>query len=263
MSLIKTLAKVAIGVAIAKGVNHVTQNGLPGRSSGSAGTSRSGGGLGDLGNLLGGKASGGISGGLGGLLDGLTGGGTTSRSTSRRSSAPSGLEGLLGGAGGLGGLLGGVLGGASATTRTSSRSTGGLGAMLNDALTGQASPEEPSRDQELAAALMLRAMVQAAKADGVLDAEEKAQLMRALDGAEEAEIAFVNQELAAPVDVDALVRQVPVGMEAQVYAVSLAAIRLDHPSEARYLQDLAQALELDRQEVNDIHRSAGVAPLYA
>ena len=30
MSLVKTLAKVAIGVAVAKGVSHIAKNGLPG-----------------------------------------------------------------------------------------------------------------------------------------------------------------------------------------------------------------------------------------
>ena len=44
MSLVSTLAKVAIGVAIAKGVSHVAKNGLPGAGSTTAadpGTGRS------------------------------------------------------------------------------------------------------------------------------------------------------------------------------------------------------------------------------
>lgn len=299
MSLVKTLAKVAIGVAVAKGVSHIAKNGLPGSggttktattgrttqsaqpAGGSAfddlvgelgGTQRSrsttrqtqpqeGGGLGDLGGLLGGMLGGGAAaGGLGSLLEGLTGGGQTSttRSSTRRSTAPAGgLEDLLG-AGGLGGLLGGMLGGAGA----SGSGGGGLGGLLDQVLSGQAPASAPSRDQELAAALMLRAMIQAVKADGQLDAEEKRKLMSALDDASEQEVAFVNAELSAPVDLDALVRQVPEGMEAQVYAISLSAINLDNRAEAEYLHRLAQGLGLGPQEVNAIHDQAGAPQIY-
>lgn len=289
MSLVKTLAKVAIGVAIAKGVSHVAQNGLPGGAAqpgrgsrtggagdllgqlggmlgGNTGSSRTAGGgdlLGQLGGMLGGGGSrgGAAGGGLGGLLDSLGGGAAAERPATRRSNAPSGLDAILGGAGagGLGGLLGGLLGGAG-----NGGSIGGIGGLLNQALAGGGEPATaPSRDQELAAALMLRAMIQAAKADGALDAEEKSRLMHALDGASAEEIAFVNAELQGPVDIDALAAQVPQGLEAQVYAISLAAIDLDNRQEAEYLHGLAQALALDPAEVNDIHDSAGAPKLYS
>ncbi len=293
MSLVKTLAKVAIGVAMAKGVSHLAKNGLPGSGAakpaargtvqagqgggfddlvgqlgGMVGGSRSGaqtgqqgGGLGDLlGGMLGG-GSGGGAGGLGSLLEGLAGGamgGSQPRST-RRASAPSGLEGMLG-AGGIGGLLGGLLGGAGGSS--AGGSMGGLGGLLDSVLKGQEPAAPPSRDQELAAALMLRAMIQAVKADGDLDAAEKQKLMGALDGAGEQEIAFVNAELSAPTDLDGLVAQVPQGMEAQVYAISLSAINLDNRAEAEYLHSLAQALGLDQAEVNGIHDQLGAQKIY-
>ena len=296
MSLVKTLAKVAIGVAMAKGVSHLAKNGLPGSSKptaqrspqgqgggfddlvgqlggmvgGSRGTTRAGsqgGGLGDLlGGMLGGGkggASGGASGGAGGLgslIEGLAGGamgGSSQPRSTRRASAPSGLEGMLG-AGGIGGLLGGLLGGASGGASGS----GGLGGMLDSLLQGQEPANAPSRDQELAAALMLRAMIQAVKADGEMDAAEKQKLMGALEGASEQEIAFVNAELSAEQDIDGLVSQVPQGMEAQVYAVSLSAIDLDNRAEAEYLHRLAQALGLDPAEVNGIHDQLGAQKIY-
>ena len=285
MSLVKTLAKVAIGVAMAKGVSHLAKNGLPGSSKttaqrspqgqgggfddlvgqlggmvgGSRGTTRAGsqGGLGDLlGGMLGGSKGG--AGGLGSLIEGLAGGamgGSQPRST-RRASAPSGLEGMLG-AGGIGGLLGGLLGGAG-----TSAGAGGLGGMLDSVLQGQEPATAPSRDQELAAALMLRAMIQAVKADGEMDAAEKQKLMSALEGASEQEIAFVNAELSAAPDLDGLVAQVPQGMEAQVYAVSLSAIDLDNRAEAEYLHRLAQALGLEPAEVNGIHDQLGAQKIY-
>ena len=293
MSLVKTLAKVAIGVAMAKGVSHISKNGLPGSSKakaqrspqgqgggfddlvgqlggmvgGSRGTTRAGsqagaqaGAQGGLGDLLGGMLGGGKggAGGLGSLIEGLAGGamgGSQPRST-RRASAPSGLEGMLG-AGGIGGLLGGLLGGAGA-----SGGAGGLGGMLDSVLQGQEPATAPNRDQELAAALMLRAMIQAVKADGEMDAAEKQRLMGALEGASTEEIAFVNAELAAETDVDGLVAQVPQGMEAQVYAISLSAIDLDNRAEAEYLHRLAQGLGLEPAEVNAIHDQLGAQKIY-
>lgn len=272
MSLVKTLAKVAIGVAVAKGVSYVARNGLPG-SAGTAAPRSAGRGtridgsddiLGQIGGMLGGASAGGRSpsGGLGSLIEGLQDGlssGTAQRAPSgtRRASAPKGIEDLLGG-GGLGGLLGGLLGGAT----TSGGGTGGLGPMLDSILTGASAPEEPTRNQELAAGLMLKAMIQAVKADRQLDATEKQRLMQALDGASDQEMAFVNQELAAPVDIAGLVAQVPQGMEAQVYAISLAAVDLDQQAEAEYLHALAQALDLDPAAINAIHDRAEVPRIY-
>lgn len=142
MSLMKSLARVAAGVMLAKGIgtmmknaqNRSQQSGRPGSggllddllgsNTGQGGSRSSGsGGLGDmLGQVLGGRGGAGsgsayggpnsprqagTSGGLGGILDQLTGG----RGGSGNSSG-GGLGGVLGGAaaGGLGGILGDLLG---------------------------------------------------------------------------------------------------------------------------------------------------------
>lgn len=294
MSLVKTLAKVAIGVAVAKGVSQLAKSGRAGGSARSGGgslggsgdlmrelggmiggsaagrgsrsqTAGGGGGLEGLGGLLGGGAGGGLAGGLGGLLESLAGG-ATQASTTRRAGAPSGLDALLGGGGlggGLGGLLGALAGAATGGGRSGSGGAGGLGDLLNAALSGNSAAASPNQEQELAAGLMLKAMIQAVKADGQLDAEEKKKLMAALEGAEEQEVAFVNSELAAPLDVAGLAAQVPQGMEAQIYAISLAAINLDNQAEAQYLHSLAQALELSPETVNAVHDQAGAQRLYA
>ncbi|MFD1808795.1 DUF533 domain-containing protein [Gemmobacter lanyuensis] len=119
----------------------------------------------------------------------------------------------------------------------------------------------PHPAQELGAALMLRAMIQAIKADGQMDAAEKRRLMETLDGATRQELDFVNAELAAESDIEGLAAQVPVGMEAQVYAISLAAIDLDSRAEADYLAALARALGLTPAEVTEIHDAAGAPRL--
>jgi uncharacterized membrane protein YebE (DUF533 family) len=315
MSLISTLAKVAIGIAVAKGVSHLAKNGLGGgQSSGSAGrgtpmgdtfspkTGGAGGGLSDMmGDILGaGRGNGRAAstqsgGGLGGMFDQLPDAATKKSSgKNSRANAPTSIEDLLGGrsgrasgGGNLGDLLGGMLGGAPTGSRTTAgaapqsgglgdllgavlgggavggASGSGLGDMLNKALTGKGKTlEEPDHAQELAAGLMLKVMIQAVKCDAELDEDEKKKLMASLSDATQAEMKFVNAELAAPVDINGLAKQIPQGMEAQAYMMSLMAIDLDNQNEAQYLHAFAQALEMDKDQVNAIHDHVQAPRLY-
>ncbi len=294
MGLMRTLVNVAVGVAIAKGVQSMS-----GRSRSGGGTRTSGGGgLGDmLGGMLGGGASGerqqptrqpgrgtaigrgADRGSLESMLDGILNGGGqggggagtagtrtggpgtgtpigTSRSSTaknpRKNAPAGGLEDLVtsassgrGGNGGLGDLLGGLAGGA-------------IGAATGP----RTLPEPRERAETLEAAVLLRCMVQAAKCDGDLDADEKAKLMEAMGDATKAEIDFVNQELSAQMDVDALARQIPNGMEEKAYLVSLMAINLDQQAEAEYLHSLATALELSHDDVNRLHDQLDAPRIY-
>lgn len=194
-------------------------------------------------------------GGLGDLLEQLGGG--------RRQGRFDDVFGRSGGGGGSGGL-GDILGGVIAGTRGATGPGGSFGEVLNDAFRRGGEPgPAPSRAQEAAAALLLRAMIQAARSDGRIDPAEQKKLMDSLGQAEPAEMDFVRRELRAPVDVAGLCRQVPDGLQPQVYAVSLMAIDLDNRVEAQYLHDLASGLGLGRGEVNDIHARLGVQPLYS
>ena len=277
MSLVKTLAKVAIGVAIAKGASSMMKNKggasgglgglLGGMSGGGAGTgapfggAKSRGGVqGLMGALLGGSSQGGKlgQGGLGGLLNQLGGAGGSA----------GGLNGIIGGLAGAGaaGGLRGMLGSLAKGLDTKPRSTrDDFGAVLNSQF--DATPEtaiEPSADQEAAAALMLRAMIHATKADGMLDEAEKTRLIEHLGGEIDAEeAAFVEAELQSPLDLDGLIRDTPEALSAQVYAMSVLGIELDNQAEAQYLHGLAQGLGLDADTVNDIHAQLGVPALYA
>lgn len=305
MSLMKTLARVAAGVMVAKGIGHVIKQNQQGGTAGrTAQTGRSGslldgllsnntggqgGSLGDmLGKVLGGGAgagsgsryggpnSRGASGGLGGMLDGLT----------SRAGGKGGLGDLLGqlsggskgtrsagSAGGLGDLLGGLLGGAAGGAAAGGLARKGaqdtndasFGELFNDALTKNGEPEvAPTPEQNAVAGLMLRAMIQAAKSDGKIDDAEKQRLLGHLgDDVDEEERQFIRDQMAAPVDPAGLAREVPKGLESQVYLMSLMAIDFDSEAEARYLHDLAQALGLDRSATNDIHNEVGVTPLYS
>lgn len=274
MSLMKTLAKVAVGVAVAKGAKAMMSKGSAGGSQASSagglggllggltggGTQSSGGGIQDmLGGLLGGgggsASRGSAAGGLGGLLEQLGGGGG--------SSSAGGLGGLLGGlasAAGAGGLLGGAAGSAS---RRPERVDSSFGEVLNSQF--DQTPQdaiEPSRDQEAAAGLMLAAMIQAAKSDGKFDESEREKLLGQLGDVDQDEANFVQQQMQAPVDIDGLVSQTPKGMEPQIYAMSVLGIDLDSQQEAQYLHKLAQAYGLSSHQVNDIHAQMGVPSLY-
>ena len=286
MSLMKTLAKVAIGVAVAKGVSNVVQGGKTrgGRSAGNGGlfggshspqrTGTGTGGLEDLmGSVLGGRSSGstgtgrgtggGTGGGLGGLLEQLSGGRGTGGGTG------GGLDGLLknlggGGAasGGLGGLIEGLAG--KTTSRPRGQEPGGsFGDVLNSSFERFGEPEvEPTPEQDALAGLLLKAMIQAAKSDGKIDAAEKEKLLGKLGDVSRAEMEFVNAELTAPVDIDGLARQIPKGLEQQVYLMSVMGIDLDSQKEAQYLHDFATALGIGKREVNHIHAQLGVPELY-
>ena len=272
MSLMGTLAKVAIGVAVAKGVGSMMKKGGAGGGLfGGAGAqtqgSAQGGGLeGLLGSVLGGQAGGAqqgsSGGGLGGLLEQLGGAGQAG------GQGGGGLGDLLGGlaggavgGGGLGGLLGGLAGKAQPQ---SSGGGGSFGDLLNSSLQNQGEPEvAPSADQEAAAGLMLRAMIQAAKSDGEIDVGEQKKLLKNLGDVSAEEEAFVDHEMNQPVDVPGLAAQVPRGMEQQVYTMSVLGIDLDSQAEAQYLHDLASAMSIGQAEVNAVHDHLGVQRIYS
>ena len=136
--------------------------------------------------------------------------------------------------------------------------------MLNDSLARNDEPEvAPTEEQNAVAGLMLRAMIQAAKADGKIDEAEKERLTGELGDLDEEERQFIREQMAAPVDAQALARDVPKGLEPQVYLMSVMAIDFDSQEEAQYLHQLAQALGLQPQVINQIHDQIGVQNLYS
>lgn len=280
MSLMKTLAKVAVGVAIAKGVSSMTK-GRPAAPTGSTGadglfrgpnsaepqTASSGKQLeGMMDQILGGSntapagPSARQSGGLGGLLEQLSGG--TAGGQTGGAGGAGGLNDLLGGLSGSGGL-GGILGGLAGALQGGQQSEGSFGDVLRSQFDSTPEPaKSPTQDQEAAAGLMLSAMLQAAKSDGKFDRAEQTKLMEKLGDVSPQERAFVEAELKKPVDVRGLAGSVPRGMQAQVYLMSVLGIDLDSQAEAQYLHELATEMSLDQHTVNAIHDQVGVTRIY-
>lgn len=269
-----SILKSVLGAAMSGGGRQQTGGGGLGDLLGSVlsgaqsqGRTQAGGGLGDiLGSVLGGGQGQGQArgGGLGDVLGGMLGGG-------QRGGASAG--------GGLGDLLGGVLGGSPQGP------SGGAGADLSDligaalnqfghaeqaAQQGRPEPRFEEHNHGIAhseaceqATVMIRAMVNAAKSDGRVDAEEQKSILGQLGSVSQDEIDFVNAELRKPLDVESFARSVPRGMENQAYAMSLMAIDLDSQAEAQYLHQLGQAMGIQPQTANQIHQQLGAPSLYA
>lgn len=263
MSLMNTVTKMAIGFAMAKGMDAMKKNGgignvIEGLTAGKgAGGAQQASGMGGLGDMLGQLGGGGAaSGGLGGMLGQLTGG---------SGGAGGGLGGMLGqltggggggaaaagGLGGLGALLGGLAG------ARGGEAGGGLEALLN-----QDNPaDEPDEDE--VAKLMLRAMTQAARADGDLDTSEKGKLTEMLSESDAGTMEILQDILSSPVSAAQLASDTPKGLETQVYTMSVNSITPDNQAEAKYLHDLASGLGIQPQTANAIHDSLGAPRLYS
>lgn len=112
------------------------------------------------------------------------------------------------------------------------------------------------------ALVLVRAMINAAKADGTVSQEEQQAILQKLANPTQETIDFLRQEFSLPVNVRDFAWSVPLGMEQQVYTMSLAAINLDTNPEADYLRDLAHGLRLDAQFCNDLHQRYGAPTIF-
>ena len=109
--------------------------------------------------------------------------------------------------------------------------------------------------------MLVRAMAAAAQADGRMDEDERAAILKRLsqEGLSGEEKRFLARELELPLEVEALVSGIESDdLRRQVYIVSLLAIEVDTPEEKAYLTDLAGRLGLQDDFLDNVHRSFGV-----
>ncbi len=236
--------------------------------------SQSGGILGGLGDLLGSAASktsaqptnsGGF-GGLGDLLGGALGDAGRSLGSNNNVAV-----------GGLGALIGSLFGGGGSSVKGA---VGGgamalLAALAYSALknAGSAPSRTPAglienqtdaqkADIEQEADLAIRAMINAAKADGQIDKEEMQRIIGHLekDGVDEKQRQQLIAEMQKPYDLDGLIKAVngDPQIAAQVYIASLLAIEVDTRAEQAYMQQLANGLGLPQQAVSNIEMAMGM-----
>jgi uncharacterized membrane protein YebE (DUF533 family) len=256
-----------------------SQNGLLQQVMSQVGGAAPGGGLGALlGSVMGGpSAEQGQRAGMSGIFDEITAMGRRAVASPRDELAANNPAAV----GGFGALAGAILGGGRGAIG------GGLMAMLgslaytayqNSAATPSSSPVATGRppavdslaqvpgysdpaEIQRKATLTIRAMIQACKADGNIDAAEARRLTDHLEsagGGPEA-LAFIQAEMQRPVDIADLARSVKSREEAaEVYAASIMAIDIDTPVEREYLAALAKALTLPPSVIAQIHTSLNV-----
>ncbi|MFA3918152.1 DUF533 domain-containing protein [Ruegeria hyattellae] len=231
MSFMKTLASVAVGFAAAKGVEKYQQMG----------------GMAGLQNMFSGGPGQMGADQIGAMAEQFGLGGATEQ-----------IQNMLGqfaGASNQGAAMAG-LGGLMSSMQGAALSSGKQSADMMSAMF-RGTPAETAMEEQ--AKLMLRAMIQAAKADGEIDDAERQVILDALgDDISPEERAFVEEQLAAPMDITALAQAAQGAAAAQVYATSVAVLRIDSTSEARYLDMLAQALGISDATRSQIHAQMGV-----
>jgi uncharacterized membrane protein YebE (DUF533 family) len=114
------------------------------------------------------------------------------------------------------------------------------------------------------AMILIRAMIAAAKADGIIDPKERKRILEHLADANDEERTFVESEMEKPLNMDEWLADVHGSeMTRELYTVSLLTIELDTTAEVKYLKSLAQRLGLDEAQVNHIHDQLGVIRIYA
>jgi len=230
---------------------------------------------------------------LGGWLDSLTGPGGASNQGSWGGGAPGGTLGnilneagrLVGGnqnlaVGGLGALAGALLGGRRGLGGALRGGLGGgvmavLGAMAFQALKnragqtarvplGLAAPQSEAEQAELErnSELVLKAMINAAKADGRIEETETRRILGKVQesGADPQALEFLAAEMKKPMETAKLVEAARGNLElaAQIYSASLLAIEVDTPAEKQYLEELASALGLEPEITQRIHQEFGL-----
>jgi uncharacterized membrane protein YebE (DUF533 family) len=241
--------------------------GAGGRTSGGSLAGLLGGGGGGIGDALSGLLGGSKGGGIGGMLQGVLG---------DAGKALGGGNKLA--LGGLGALAGSLLGGGGGSVKGA---VGGgvmamLGALAYSAFKGTDSsavqempvglqqPENQQQEEELeqGAELVLKAMINAAKADGKID---QAEIQRILGKLEEAGMDseardFVINEMNKPMDLNSIVAAAKgrPQLAAQIYAASLLAIEVDTPAERQYMQQLADGLYLAPEITAHLEKTVGL-----
>ena len=216
-------------------------------------------------------------------------------SSSRMSNAGSSIQDLLGSlmgagqsvknkvggdnlaAGGIGALLGALMGKSQSTTANTlgGGMMGLLGMMAYKALMNagsgkagissqaqasvpqeyvQATPQQQATDAEI----IITAMIDAAKADGQVDADEFQRITSSLqkNGLGQEGMNYVIKKLQGPMETAKIVAAVKGRPElaAQVYSASLMAITVDTDAERKYLTTLGKAMGLNDAVMQNIEQ---------
>ncbi len=124
-------------------------------------------------------------------------------------------------------------------------------------------PDPHSKEAEVLGLTLLKAMVAAANADGMLDRRERYAILERVGslGLSEGERVELLASLSRPVEMGELVAEAATPeIAVEIYTASLLAIELDTAAERGYMAMLAARLGLPEALVASIHRELGVPP---
>ena len=180
-------------------------------------------------------------------------------------------------AGGIGALVGALMGNSSRSTTANSLGGGMMGLLgmmaykaLKNSMGGtagiassgatvpqtyiQPTPQQQNTDAEI----IITAMIDAAKADGQVDAEEVQKITSSLqsNGLGQEGMNYVIQKLQGPMETAKILAAVNGRPElaAQVYSASLMAINVDTDAERNYLAKLGKAMGLSNEVMQNIEQ---------
>tara|TARA_R110001599_G_scaffold347052_1_gene572989 strand:- start:41 stop:784 length:744 start_codon:yes stop_codon:yes gene_type:complete len=113
--------------------------------------------------------------------------------------------------------------------------------------------------QERRSLELLQAMIMAARADGHIDQQEQALITEQIDalGADQEMHNWVEQQLKAPLDAQALAREADSPQAArEMYLISVAVTDDQNPMERAWLDQLGNALNLPKEMTDELERQA-------
>lgn len=113
--------------------------------------------------------------------------------------------------------------------------------------------------QERRSLELLQAMIMAARADGHIDEQEQALITEQIDalGADQEMHNWVEQQLNAPLDAEALAREADSPQAArEMYLMSVAVTDDQNPMERAWLDQLASALNLPKEMTDELEHQA-------
>jgi uncharacterized membrane protein YebE (DUF533 family) len=123
-------------------------------------------------------------------------------------------------------------------------------------------PDRVPGGAEALSGVLVKAMIAATQADGVVDREEQGRIVGRLEqtGMSGEDGKALAASLATPVSMDELVRAAATPeIAAQIYTASVMAITIDKPAERTYLDRLASALKIDPGLKANIEATLGKA----
>jgi uncharacterized membrane protein YebE (DUF533 family) len=113
------------------------------------------------------------------------------------------------------------------------------------------------------AKVLVRAMLNATRADGRMDRDEEQRILKMLGEPTAVVVEFIRGEFEKPaVPVRDFAWSVPLGLEEKAYAVSVGAILLDDRTESEYLKELSHGLRLSGETCVAIHRRYGAPVIH-